>query len=42
MTRSIVQIIPEFAAIVQVPESDVVQGKAGPGLVGTQAAALKG
>jgi hypothetical protein len=31
------QIMLEFAAIVQVPESDVVQGKATPGLVDTQA-----
>jgi hypothetical protein len=33
----------EFAAIVQVPEADVTQGKAGPGLVDTQGAgALNG
>src|SRR5277367_212942 len=37
MTRSMLQIMLEFAAIVQVPESDVVQGKATPGLVDTQA-----
>jgi len=37
MTRSMLQIMLEFAAIVQLPESDVVQGKAAPGLVDTQA-----
>jgi hypothetical protein len=37
MTRSMLQIMLEFAAIVQVPESDVVQGKAAPGLVDAQA-----
>ncbi len=42
MTRSMLQIMLEFAAIVQVPESDVSQGKAGPGLVDAQAAALSG
>jgi hypothetical protein len=43
MTRSMLQIMLEFAAIVQVPQSDVVQGKAAPGLVDTQAAvALNG
>src|SRR5271165_6100435 len=42
MTRSMLQIMLEFAAIVQVPEADVVQGKAGPGLVDTQARALSG
>ena len=42
MTRSMLQIMLEFAATVQVPESDVAQGKAGPGLVDTQAAALSG
>jgi hypothetical protein len=43
MTRSMLQIMLEFAAIVRVPESDVVQGKAAPGLVDTQAAgALNG
>ena len=31
MTRSMLQIILEFAAVVQAPESDVVQGKATPG-----------
>jgi hypothetical protein len=36
MTRSMLQIMLEFAAIVQVPETDVVQGKATPGLVETQ------
>ena len=38
MTRSMLQIMLEFAAVVQVPESDVVQGKATPGLVDTQTA----
>src|SRR5271157_616115 len=33
MTRSMLQIMLEFEAIVQLPESDVVQGKAAPGLV---------
>ena len=42
MTRSMLQIILEFAAVVQVPESDVAQGKAGSGLVDTQAGALNG
>ena len=43
MTRSMLQIMLEFAAVVQVPESDVAQGKATPGLVDTQAAgALNG
>jgi hypothetical protein len=42
MTRSMLQIMLEFAAIVQVPESDVAQGKAAPGLVDTQAASLSG
>ena len=37
MTRSMLQIMLEFAAVVQVPEADVVQGKATPGLVETQA-----
>src|SRR5258708_6202306 len=32
-TRSMLQIMLEFAAIVRVPEADVVQGKATPGLV---------
>jgi hypothetical protein len=35
MTRSMLQIMLEFAAVVQVPEADVVQGKATPGLVDT-------
>ena len=35
MTRSMLQIMLEFAAIVQVPEADVAQGKAAPGLVDT-------
>src|SRR5215471_18006863 len=38
MTRSMLQIMLEFAAVVQVPESDVVQGKATPGLVDTEGA----
>jgi hypothetical protein len=42
MTRSMLQIMLEFAAVVQVPEADVVQGKAGPGLVDTQSAAPNG
>jgi hypothetical protein len=43
MTRSMLQIMLEFSAIVRVPESDVVQGKATPGLVDAQAAgALSG
>ena len=43
MTRSMLQIMLEFAAVVQVPEADVAQGKAGPGLVDTQGAgALNG
>ena len=39
MTRSMLQIMLEFAAVIQVPEADVAQGKAGPGLVDTQSAA---
>jgi hypothetical protein len=35
MTRSMLQIMLEFAAVVQVPESDVVEGKATPGVVET-------
>jgi hypothetical protein len=43
MTRSMLQIMLEFAAVVHVPESDVVQGKATPGLVDTPGAgALNG
>ena len=43
MTRSMLQIMLELAAIVQVPESDVAQGMAAPGLVDTKAAvALNG
>ena len=43
MTRSMLQIMLEFAFTVQVPESDVVQGKATPGLVDTPGAgALNG
>jgi hypothetical protein len=37
MTRSMLQIMLEFAAVVQVPEADVVHGKATPGLVETLA-----
>src|SRR6516165_7358851 len=40
MTRSMLQIMLEFAAVVQVPESDVAQGKATPGLVEASGAAL--
>ena len=36
MTRSMLQIMLEFAAVVQVPKVDVDQGKATPGLVDTQ------
>jgi hypothetical protein len=35
ITRSMLQIMLEFAALVQVPESDVAVGKATTGLVGT-------
>ena len=35
MTRSMLQIMLEFVAVVQVPEADVVDGKATPGLVDT-------
>ena len=42
MTRSMLEVMLEFAAVIQVPEADVVQGKAGPGLVDTQSAALNG
>ncbi len=38
MTRSMLQIMLEFAAVVQVPHSDVVEGKAAPGPADTQAA----
>jgi hypothetical protein len=41
ITRSMLQIMLEMAAIVQVPESDVAHGKAAPGLVDTQAAAAE-
>jgi hypothetical protein len=34
-SRSMLQIMLEFAAVVQVPEADVAQGKATPGLVDT-------
>ena len=43
MTRSMLQIMLEFAAVVQVPDADVVRGKATPGLVDTPGAgALNG
>jgi hypothetical protein len=42
MTRSMLQIMLEFAAVVQVPEADVAQGKATPGVVEASGAALKG
>jgi hypothetical protein len=42
MTRSILQIMLEFAAVVQVPQSDVEQGKALPGLIDTRAPAAPG
>src|SRR5262249_21352745 len=42
LTRSMLQIMLEFAAVVQVPEVDVAQGKATPGLVEASDAALNG
>jgi hypothetical protein len=43
MTRSMLQIMLEFAAVVQVPEADVLEGKATPGLIDTPGAgALNG
>jgi predicted small lipoprotein YifL len=42
MTRSMLQIMQEFAAVVQVPESDVAQERATPGLVEASSAALNG
>jgi hypothetical protein len=42
MTRSMLQIMLEFAAVVQVPESDVTRGKATPGLAAASSAALNG
>ena len=42
MTRSMLQIMLEFAAVVQVPQSDVEQGKALPGLIDTRAPAAPG
>ena len=42
MTRSMLQIMLEFAAIVQVPKADVEEGRAAPGLVETQQGALNG
>ena len=38
MTRSMLQIMLEFAAVVRVPASDVEQGKAAPGLIDTPTA----
>jgi len=42
MTRSMLQIMLEFAVFVQVPESDIAQGKATPGLVEASGATLNG
>ena len=42
MTRSMLQIMLELGAAVEVPPSDVEQGKAAPGLVGTRAAGAAG
>lgn len=42
MTRSMLQIMLGFASVIQVSEANVLQGKAGPGLVDTQMAALNG
>jgi len=42
MTRSMLQIMLEFAATVQMPESDVAQGRATPGSVEASGAALNG
>ncbi len=36
MTRSMLQIMQEFAAVVQVPKSDIAAGKAAPGLADAQ------
>jgi len=41
MTRSMLQILLEFAAMVRVPEADVAEGKASPGLIDTQAGELQ-
>src|SRR6516165_913220 len=41
MTRSMLQIMLEFAAVLQVPEPDVAEGKATPGLVEASGAAPK-
>ena len=38
-TRSMLEVMLEFAAAVQVPETDVAEGKASPGAVNTQARA---
>jgi hypothetical protein len=38
MTRSMLQIMLELAVVAQVPESDVTEGRAAPGLMGNQAA----
>lgn len=40
MTRSMLQIMLELAVVAQVPESDVISGRAAPGLVDTQAAGM--
>ena len=42
MTRSMLQIMLEFAAVVQVPQSDVEQGKATPALIDSRAPAAPG
>jgi hypothetical protein len=42
LTRSMLQIMLEFAAVVQVPEADVAQGRTTPGLVEASDAALSG
>ena len=42
LTRSMLQIMLEFAAVVRVPEADVAEGKATPGLVEASGAALNG
>ena len=41
MTRSMLEIMLEFAAVLQVPEPDVAEGKATPGLVEASGAAPK-
>lgn len=42
LTRSMLQIMQEFAAMVEVPETDVAEGRASPGLVRTEAGAPGG